>query len=208
MYSRYSGEHVSLVQCVQRQTRNVLTRGRTDHYWRLVLLTYSLPFSSAFHPNCRKQFFTLTFCRKKNIFLPWPWTLTYDLDLEISSRYSHVGPSRQLSRSKVISFDSYRAVPVLKRTVYIIFITLRCFTDSEAVSAAADMLIIHKDRASLFRAAAFGAVRGLASASPNVSSFDVLSNCRRAHPVQPSHASKCADPRVTISQSPTRFVKA
>jgi len=51
---------------------------------RPLLLTYSFQLWFSFPPknrNCFSQFDFFTFAQKGTMFIPWPWTLTYDLDL-------------------------------------------------------------------------------------------------------------------------------
>ena len=45
--------------------------------------------------------------RKMKIFILWPWTLAYDLDLRIWPRYGKDEPARLMSRLKVILFKNY-----------------------------------------------------------------------------------------------------
>ena len=101
--------NVYILTCVTIVTRKALTRGHTDHF-RLVLRTFRFQFRFDFPPHCRNwfsQFHSFTFCPERNIFLPWPWTLTYDLDLRTWHGDGQAEKAGQISRSKVISFESY-----------------------------------------------------------------------------------------------------
>jgi len=69
---------------------------------RLLLLTYCFHFTLSV---CFFQFHSFAFSGKRNVFLLWSWTFACDLDIRTWSSQVQGQPPRQISRSKVISFD-------------------------------------------------------------------------------------------------------
>jgi len=95
-----------------------LTRGRTDrfstkgsikHHKYLPLIICSFKFTSAFVWPGNVHYVAENVSSCECFFSkPWPCTLAYDLGQRTWPRWGHDELSRQMSRSKVILFESYR----------------------------------------------------------------------------------------------------